>query len=91
MPYLIRQLAVLRPKVIVCLGKVAMNNLLGTDYSIMRERGRVFRFQGIPVIPTYHPAYILRQKEKEALSRAKWDTWHDMEKAMDIVKHGVGE
>lgn len=91
MPYLIRQLAVLRPKVIVCLGKVAMNNLLGTDYSIMRERGRVFEFQGIPVIPTYHPAYILRQKGKEAVSKAKWDTWHDMEKVMEIVKTGVME
>lgn len=91
MPFLIRQLAVLRPRVIVCLGKVAMNNLLGTDYSIMRERGRVFQFQGIPVIPTYHPAYILRQKGKEAVSKAKWETWHDMEKAMEIVKHGVGE
>lgn len=91
LPYLIRQLEVLRPKVIICLGKVAMNNLLGTQYSIMRERGRVFRFQGIPVIPTYHPAYILRQRGKEDVSKAKWDTWHDMEKAMGIVKNGVGE
>jgi uracil-DNA glycosylase family 4 len=91
MPFLIRQLAVLRPKVIVCLGKVALNNLMGGEYSIVRERGRLFKFQGIPVIPTYHPAYILRQKGKEVLSKAKWEMWHDMEKVLAIVKHGVSE
>lgn len=88
MPYLIRQLAILRPKVIVCLGKVAMNNLLDADYSIMRERGKLFEFQGITVIPTFHPAYVLRQRGKEAISRAKWDMWHDMEKVLDIVRTG---
>ncbi len=91
MPYLVRQLAILRPKVIVCLGKVAMNNLLDVDYSIMRERGKLFEFQGIPVIPTFHPSYILHQKGKEAVSRAKWDMWHDMEKVLAIVKNGVME
>jgi uracil-DNA glycosylase family 4 len=86
MPYLVRQIEILSPKVIVCLGKVAMNNLLGTDYSIMKERGRQFEFHGIPVIPTFHPAYILHQRTKEAISRAKWDTWHDMEKVLSLVR-----
>ena len=64
---------------------------MGTEYSIIRERGHLFKFQGIPVIPTFHPAYILRQKGKEALSKAKWEMWHDMEKVLAIVKHGVAE
>lgn len=85
-PYLERQLAILKPKVIVCLGKVALNNLLGENYSIMKERGKLFYFNDIPVIPTYHPAYILRQSTKESTSKAKWDTWNDMQKALEIVK-----
>ncbi len=86
-PYLIRQIQILKPKVIVCLGRVAMNNLLGASYSIMRERGKQFEFMGIPVIPTYHPAFLLRQKGKEATSKAKWETWHDMEKVLQLVKN----
>ncbi|MDQ1353957.1 MAG: uracil-DNA glycosylase [Acidobacteriota bacterium] len=89
MPFLIRQLEILRPKVIVCLGKVAMNNLLDVDYSIMEQRGKQFEFHGIPVIPTYHPAYILRQQSPDAVSKAKWDMWRDMEKVLAIV-HGAG-
>lgn len=91
MPFLIRQLEILRPKVIVCLGKVAMNNLLGVDYSIMEQRGKQFEFHGIPVIPTYHPAYILRQQSPDAASKAKWDMWHDMEKVLAIVHGEAGE
>lgn len=90
MPFLIRQLEILRPKVIVCLGKVAMNNLLGTDYSIMAQRGKQFEFRGIPVIPTFHPAYILRQQTQDEISKAKWDMWHDMENVLAIVQGGAG-
>ena len=42
--------------------------------------------ENIPVIPTYHPAYILRQSTKENTSKAKWDTWNDMQKALEIVR-----
>jgi len=85
-PYLERQIDILKPKVIVCLGKVALNNLLGQNYSIMKERGKLFYFKNTPVIPTYHPAYILRQSTKDSTSKAKWDTWNDMQKALEIVK-----
>jgi DNA polymerase len=85
-PYIERQIDILKPKVIVCLGKVALNNLLGQNYSIMKERGKLFYFKNIPVIPTYHPAYILRQTTAESTSKAKWDTWNDMQKALEIVK-----
>ncbi len=86
-PYLERQIEILKPKVIVCLGRVALNNLLGRDFSISRERGKLFHFQGIPVIPTYHPAYLLRQTNRESISKAKWETWHDMEKVLEIVRN----
>ncbi len=85
-PYLVRQIQILKPGVIVCLGKVAMNNLLGVNYSIMRERGKQFEFMGIPVIPTFHPAYILRQQSREAISKAKWEVWRDMEKVLAMVR-----
>jgi uracil-DNA glycosylase len=41
---------------------------------------------GIPVIPTFHPAYILRQQSREAISKAKWEVWRDMEKVLAIVR-----
>ncbi|MDQ3196000.1 MAG: uracil-DNA glycosylase family protein [Burkholderiales bacterium] len=59
-PYLARQIALIKPKLIVALGKVAAVNLLGKDVSIASVRGRVHRVGGIPLIVTYHPAYLLR-------------------------------
>ncbi len=85
-PFIVKQVEVLKPKVIVCLGRVAMNNLLDASLSITRERGKQFEFMGVPVIPTYHPSYILRQKTKESISKVKWETWGDMEKVLALVK-----
>jgi len=85
LPFLIRQIKLLKPKVIVCLGKVAMNNLLGANFSIKEKRGIQMEFNGIPVIPTYHPSYILHQQTKEAISKAKWEMWDDMQKVLAIV------
>lgn len=86
MPFLEDQLKILDPKVIVCLGKVAMNSLLNTNYPISKVRGQQFNFMEIPVIPTYHPAFILHKKDREEASRVKWETWSDMEKVLAIVK-----
>lgn len=85
-PYLEEQIRLLNPRVIVCLGKVALNNLLKSSYSITRVRGRLFEYNGIPVIPTYHPAFILHKKEREEVSKVKWETWSDMEKVLKLVK-----
>ena len=65
-PYLMRQLQIVRPKVIVCLGATAAQNLLGTADPIGRLRGRFHPFMGIQVMPTFHPAYILRNYTVEA-------------------------
>jgi DNA polymerase len=59
-PYLERQIALLKPKIIVLLGKVAVHSLLHDDKSLASLRGKRFEYAGIPVVVTYHPAYLLR-------------------------------
>jgi uracil-DNA glycosylase family 4 len=71
--YLDRQLAILRPEFICCLGAVAAQNLLDTTVSIGRLRGRLHDYRGIRVLCTYHPAYLLRNPA------AKKDCWQDMQ------------
>jgi DNA polymerase len=88
LPFLRRQMEVLKPKVIVCLGRVALNNLLDGDFRITKVRGQRFDYHGTPVIPTFHPSYILHQRTREGISKAKWDVWHDMEVVLGIVKKG---
>jgi DNA polymerase len=85
LPYLHQQLRILQPKVIVCLGKVALNNLLGTSHSMGRIRGQLLSFGGIPLMATYHPAYILHKKDKEEITRAKWEVWEDMQKVLALI------
>lgn len=84
--FILQQIEIVKPKVIVCLGRVALNNLLGQQFHITHERGTWHEFMGIPVMPTYHPAYILRQKTQDAISKAKWETWRDMEAVLALLK-----
>lgn len=65
LPYLLRQIRAIRPAVLCTLGAVALNFLLGNDERITRARGRWRELDGIPVLPTYHPAYILRNAARE--------------------------
>ncbi len=85
LPFLHRQIELLCPKIIVCLGRVALNNLLGTSHSMGRIRGQLLQFKHIPLIPTYHPSYILHKKEKEEISRAKREVWEDMQHVLAII------
>jgi len=71
-PYLERQVEMIRPKLIVALGKSAASLLLGTDATIASLRGRVHRYRGAPLIVTYHPAYLLRNLPDKAKA------WEDM-------------
>lgn len=67
MPYLERQIQLIQPKIILALGRFAAQTLLDTEEAIGRLRGRVHHYQGIPLVVTYHPAYLLRNlpdKEK---------------------------
>jgi uracil-DNA glycosylase family 4 len=80
-PYLQRQVALVKPKLIVALGRFAAQSLLKTDASISSLRGRVHEYEGVPVVVTYHPAYLLRSlgdkaKSWQDLCLAR-DTWHN--------------
>ena len=74
--YLERQLQLIEPEMICCMGAVAAQNLLDTTTSIGRLRGEVHQYQGIGVVCTYHPAYLLRNPA------AKAKTWDDMKLLM---------
>jgi len=74
--YLERQLAIIRPEYICCLGLVASQALLKTTNTMGRLRGKFFDFRGIPVLCTYHPAYLLRNPS------AKREVWEDMKMLM---------
>ena len=74
--YLDAQLATIEPEFIVCLGAVAAHNLLETDTPIGRMRGKFFLYNGIRVLCTYHPAYLLRNPS------AKRQVWEDMQLLM---------
>jgi uracil-DNA glycosylase family 4 len=69
-PFLQRQLALVKPRVILAMGRFAVQSLLRTDEAVGRLRGRVHRYQGVPLVVTYHPAYLLRNPEDKARS---WD------------------
>lgn len=65
-PYLQRQVALVKPKVIVAMGRFAAQSLLKSDASIASLRGRVHEYEGVPVIVTYHPAYLLRSLQDKS-------------------------
>jgi DNA polymerase len=71
-PYLERQMALVRPKLVVALGKSAASLLLRSDAPVASLRGRVHRYQGVPLVVTYHPAYLLRTLHDKAKS------WEDL-------------
>ncbi len=75
-PFLKRQLAALDPKMIVCLGKFAAQCLLRSDAPISRMRGQWKSYEGIPLMPTFHPAYLLRNPP------AKREVWSDLKSVM---------
>lgn len=73
LPFLRRQILAIRPEAICALGAVAMQYLLDTNEKITRVRGNWRQFEGVPVLPTFHPAYILRNQTREAEVFADFD------------------
>jgi DNA polymerase len=78
-PFLMREIAVIRPKVIVVMGNTALHNLLDTKVGITRMRGQFHDYFGVKVMPTFHPAYLLRDPSK------KREVWDDMKKVRDYL------
>lgn len=85
-PYLERQVALISPRIILAVGRIAAQNLLQTDAPIARMRGRVYQYgvHGIPVVVTYHPAYLLRSPSE------KRKAWADLQLAQDVLARGRG-
>lgn len=92
-PYLQRQVALVKPKVIVALGRFAAQSLLKTDASIASLRGRVHRYEGVPVIVTYHPAYLLRSLPDKAKAWADLclaqKTYRESLAALGVAQGGI--
>lgn len=86
-PFLHEQIDLIRPKVLVALGGTAIEGLLGKTAGIMKMRGQWQTYRGIPLMPTYHPAYVLRN---QALSE-KRKVWEDMLQVMERLEMPVSE
>jgi DNA polymerase len=79
-PFLHRQLRAIRPQAILALGSFAAQFLLSSQQSISKLRDRVHQFEGIPVVPTYHPAYLLRNPLQ------KRQAWKDIQLLLSLVQ-----
>ena len=80
LPFLEEQLAVVRPKVICALGAVAAKALLGPHVAITNVRGQTREYRGTPVVPTFHPAYLLRNPDAKKL------VWADLKKVKQLLE-----
>ncbi len=78
-PFLSKQVEFIKPRVIVTLGRFGLQSLTQKSYSISSVRGEWLEHEGVKVMPTYHPAYLLRNPS------AKKDVWSDMKKVMDLL------
>jgi DNA polymerase len=85
-PYLHRQIELIRPKLIIALGKVAAANLLASEASVASMRGKIHRYRGIPLIVTYHPAYLLRNLTDKAKA---WEDLLFAVRAMEALRKGA--
>ncbi|HEX9780122.1 MAG TPA: uracil-DNA glycosylase [bacterium] len=79
LPYLLEQIEIIRPKVICTLGAVAVKALFGPHIAISRVRGSVKEYEGVPLVPTYHPAYLLRNPA------AKPQAWEDLQVVLKVL------
>ena len=78
-PHLLRQIELIKPKLIVAMGRFAAQTLLGTDATIASLRGKVHRYAGVPLVVTYHPAYLLRNLPDKAKA------WADLQFAVKTM------
>ena len=79
-PHLLRQIALIQPKLILAMGRFAAQTLLGTGATIASLRGKVHQYAGVPLIVTYHPAYLLRNLPDKAKA------WADLRFALETIK-----
>ena len=78
--FLRRQVALVQPRVILAVGRVAAQNLLKSQEAVGKMRGKAFQFEGIPVVVSYHPAYLLRSPDQKARA------WQDLQRLASMLK-----
>ena len=83
-PFLKRQVALVQPRIILAMGRFAVQSLLQTTEPIGKLRGRVHQYQGVPLVVTYHPAYLLRNLPDKAKA------WADLVLAMQVMRGAAG-
>jgi len=81
-PFLIRQIELVKPRMILAMGRFAVQSLLRSNEPVGRLRGRVHQYQGVPLVVTYHPAYLLRNPEDKARA------WDDLCLALEQMQAG---
>ncbi len=82
-PYLLRQVQLVQPKLILAMGRFAVQSLLKSSEPIGKLRGRVHDYHGVPLVVTYHPAYLLRSPADKALA------WDDLCRAREVLQRGA--
>jgi DNA polymerase len=81
--FLEKQIDIIKPDIIMALGRIAALTLIGNEkLKITMIRGRIFDYRGIPLVPTFHPAYLIRNPKD------KWLTWNDAQKVLEILERG---
>lgn len=83
LPFIKQQIEIISPKVIISLGRISAHTLIGTKTPISKLRGRFYSYEGIPLMPTFHPAYLLRNPKD------KWLVWDDAQKVLEKLKRGL--
>lgn len=84
LPYLERQIAIIKPKFILTVGRISSAVLSGQEAGIGRLRGKTYSFKGIPLIPTYHPSAVLRDQD---LRRPVWDDLRRLKSELEVIKN----
>ena len=82
--FLEAQIHILKPKMILCMGKIAIEKITGQSISINAQHGEFFDYNGIPVMPTYHPSALLRNEE---LKRPAWEDLKKFKRRLDQIKN----
>jgi len=80
MPFIEKQIDIIQPRIIIALGRISAHNLTGNKIPISKLRGKFVNYKGIPVMPTFHPAYLMRNPKD------KWLTWEDAQKVIEKLK-----
>lgn len=80
LPFIKRQIEIISPEVIISLGRISAQTLISTKTLISKLRGRFYNYEGIPLMPTFHPAYLLRNRKDKQL------VWEDAQKVLEKLK-----